>query len=100
MRCGEVCPTGALEPIPEDISVIAERVRMGVAEIDNSLCWARGGRGVCRACWYACPLADSAVVLRGPFLRPFIVDERCVGCGLCAEHCPPDAHAITMRPRT
>ena len=98
MQCGEVCPSGALEPIPEDLAVVAERVRMGTAVIDNGQCWARGGRGVCRACWYACPFADLAVVLRGPFLRPFIVDEHCVGCGLCAQACPPDAHAITMRP--
>lgn len=100
MRCGEVCPSGALEPIPADLAVIASRVRMGVAEIDEGRCWARGGRGVCRACWYACPYGDGVVALEGQFLRPQIDEEHCVGCGLCAQVCPPDAAAIRVRPRS
>jgi ferredoxin len=99
MRCTSVCPSGALEPIADDLEEVARRVRMGTAQIDNEACWARGRRGICRACWYACPLGDRAIVLGGAALVPSIVEERCVGCGRCAEACPPDAHAITVRPR-
>ena len=99
MRCGGACPTGAIEPIPADINEVIERVRMGTAVLDRQRCWARGNRGVCRACWYACPLPDSAIELRGPGLAPHIEEDHCVGCGICAQVCPPAAAAITIRPR-
>jgi ferredoxin len=100
MRCGEACPTGALEPIPDDPAVVAARVRMGTAQIEPAYCWARGGRGICRACWYVCPYADQAIVLRGPMLAPTIDETRCVGCGQCAHACPREARAMTVRPRS
>jgi ferredoxin len=100
MHCGDVCPTGAIAPIPDDREVVAERVRMGTAQLDGSVCWARGGRGICRACWYACPYADRAIVLLGAFLAPSIDEARCVGCGQCARACPSTPRAISLRPRS
>lgn len=100
MRCGDECPTGAIEAIPDDREVVAARVRMGTAQLDGSVCWARGGRGICRACWYVCPYADEAIVLRGAFLAPSIDEARCVGCGQCARVCPAEPKAMTIRPRS
>lgn len=100
MRCGDVCPTGAIEPIPDDREVVAARVRMGTAQLDGSVCWARGGRGICRACWYVCPYADQAIVLRGASLAPSIDEARCVGCGQCTRVCPAEPKAMTIRARS
>ncbi len=80
MKCVEVCPSGALQPVP------AEKAGMGVAHIDKELCWPYNGTALCRACYDACPLKDRAIKLER--LLPVIVEEACVGCGVCVKACP------------
>ncbi|MCK6550625.1 4Fe-4S dicluster domain-containing protein [Myxococcota bacterium] len=98
MKCTEVCPTGALETITPDLATISAKVRMGTPVLDREACLPWAKHGVCRACWYACPLADRAIVLGGPLLGPVFRAEQCVGCGLCEEACPDDVHAIHIEP--
>ena len=39
MRCTQVCPTGALQEISTDEKDILENAKMGLAVVDESLCF-------------------------------------------------------------
>jgi ferredoxin-type protein NapG len=78
MKCIEVCPTAALEPIKE------EAVRLGVAEVDQQRCVAWTWRG-CTKCQQVCPL--EAIGLDDN-QRPIVDASQCNGCGLCVYICP------------
>ena len=97
MKCTEVCPTDALTPVPASPDVVARSVRMGTPVLRRQDCLPWSGRGVCRLCYYVCPYAGAAVELVGPRLAPLFHPEACVGCGLCEEACPEEAHAIHIR---
>lgn len=98
MRCTQICPTGALTPIADDIESIKASVDMGVATVERDLCISYQGR-LCGYCHDACPLPGYAIRLAPPAL-PVILDG-CVGCGRCVEQCPqtPSALSITRGPR-
>jgi MauM/NapG family ferredoxin protein len=98
MKCTQACPTGALRPLPFDKVVIQREVRMGRPVLTRSQCLPWRNEGVCRLCYYACPYADSAVVLVGPQQAPSFDPKQCVGCGLCEEACPETARAIRIEP--
>lgn len=100
MKCTEVCPTGALTPTASDLATVATTVRMGRPELDRDRCLTLNGTADCRACYYVCPFADSAVRLVGPLLEPVFDSRACVGCGLCEEACPERARAIRIVPLT
>lgn len=91
--CGMVCPTGAIPRIAPGQKGSA---RIGVAVIDTARClpWARQER--CVICLDACPPEFRAIELRrmaaGPF-RPYVLEERCTGCGICEHRCPVQAPA-------
>ncbi len=93
MDCPEVCPTGALKPLP------MEEVRIGVAVIDEELCYAYHG-DACRSCWNNCPLYDEALYMK-EFQYPVVVEDKCTGCGLCEYACVAVAvvPAIKIIPR-
>lgn len=95
MNCTQICPTGALEPIERDIKEIAEKVRMGKAEVIRSNCLSYNGR-VCGVCLDACPLKFEAIILK-PFARPEVIEDVCIGCGRCEERCPQYPTAIIVR---
>jgi ferredoxin len=109
MKCGPVCPTGALVPI-EDRADVA----MGSVELFEDLCLsykakairyeqtllmelgrkptesdaAYERRGPCGECYMVCPLRNRAIKLEpGSFLAPLIFTDACVGCGMCEEIC-------------
>ena len=80
MKCPEVCPSGALRPVEP------EATRMGLAVIDKETCVAWNDTSLCRTCYNVCPLQDLAIEL--PEMRPEVVDDSCVGCGVCVHACP------------
>jgi ferredoxin len=95
MRCTQVCPTGALRPVEEDLSTIAREVEMGTAVVDPDRCLSYQGR-ICGVCHDACPLPNEAIRLV-PKARPHVLSDGCVGCGLCVERCPQSPTAIDVR---
>jgi ferredoxin-type protein NapG len=81
LRCTQVCPSGALQPIEDK-----KDVRMGTAVVDERLCVSHDGTGACGACHTVCPLRNRAIT-QGLFNAPTVHREHCVGCGLCEEAC-------------
>ncbi len=101
MKCVYVCPTGSLVPCAK------EDVRMGVAVINRQICvtWQQDKTGLmCKTCFSVCPFSGIAIKIDHDF-RPYIVEENCTGCGICAYSCIADTlpenngkKAITIMP--
>lgn len=89
-RCMEVCPTDALT-----ITEI-RKIDMGTAQIDRAACYPWVDQGVCGACVSICPLGEQAISfdLWNQY-RP-VVNNGCVGCGLCVEVCPEPSLPIRV----
>lgn len=90
-KCMEVCPTEAL--------IVTERtdVKMGLAQIDRLACYPWVDRGVCGACVAICPLGDKAIKFNfANMYQPVVIEEGCVGCGLCVEICPHPSLPIAI----
>lgn len=85
MKCPEVCPTGALDPLIKDIN----SVKIGQAAIIKDKCHNYNGGVMCMTCYDRCPLRGKGIILEFG-LTPAVTDE-CAGCGICAFVCPVDA---------
>jgi MauM/NapG family ferredoxin protein len=96
-ECGKACPTGALQPFDNDRDSWLQNVSMGVARVNESMCYSYHGR-TCGACYQACPLAGTAIKI-GIFETPIMQPEHCVGCGLCEQACLHLPQAIRVIPR-
>ncbi len=94
--CSEVCPTGAIFPL--DLQT-KQKTRMGIAYFDHTRCipWYRYED--CLVCEEHCPVPDKAirfdvrevVTPRGEkkvVKFPYVVEELCIGCGICENKCP------------
>ncbi len=90
--CGRVCPTGAIRDIP-----LAEKkqAKVGTAWIirQNCVVWEQDKK--CLVCDEVCPY--SAVSFKPvDGLRnaaPFVVANKCIGCGWCESRCPVEGSA-------
>jgi ferredoxin len=99
-NCGQVCPTGAIRALP-----LAEKqaARLALAVINEQTCLPWGGRRACRYCVDECTAAgyDAIEFMRvggeldetgrpiegSGFLSPVVLEDKCVGCGLCQMRC-------------
>ena len=92
--CGQVCPTVA---IPELSLEKKQQTVIGKAVIDEGSCipWAQGLD--CIVCEEMCPIPSKAIRLRGGgggrgqragVRRPEVVEDICIGCGICEAQCP------------
>jgi polyferredoxin len=94
--CGQVCPTGAIRnlDLPEK-----QAIKMGTAHFDKTHCipWYYGEN--CMVCEEHCPVPEKAIKFReekvktidgtdNTVLLPYVVEDTCVGCGICAVRCP------------
>ncbi len=95
-RCGEVCPDGAILPLPLEEKKL---VRLGVAHIDYRKCIVQANGTDCAACSEHCPTQAVSTVPYGDNLRlPTMHPELCIGCGACEYACPVrPVRAITVK---
>ncbi len=97
MKCTQACPTEALTPIAAEPGEILEKVKIGLAKVNEDLCYSYNGRH-CGVCYYACPFPDKALRLK-IHARPVIDEKACVGCGNCERACIHLPQAVRIRPR-
>lgn len=85
-RCSEVCPTGALVPMT---LAQKQRTRLGLAEVNLSLCVAAKRGFECGACAEHCPTGALRMKEDARGVRIPVLDTRlCIGCGSCEHPCP------------
>lgn len=90
-KCMPVCPTDALLETPR------EKIKMGIAQIDRLTCYPWVDTGVCGACVTICPLGSRAMKFDfANIYRPVVLEDGCVGCGLCVEVCPHPSLPIAI----
>ncbi len=105
--CGQVCPTGAIRPLPIEEK---RRTHMGLAVVNAKTCLPHRGERDCQLCFEECRAAGyNAIEMReirlevgaapegilspaeldqaSRILAPFVRPAACVGCGLCEYRC-------------
>ena len=88
-RCGQVCPTGAIEPL----SLPARHlVQVGRARFVKEDCVVVKKGKACGACVEHCPTKAITMVSYGPegggLKIPEVNEDLCIGCGSCEHPCP------------
>jgi MauM/NapG family ferredoxin protein len=98
--CGQVCPTGAIRPLPLEVK---KATRMGLARVNHETCLPFAGDEACQLCVDECDAAgygaieftrvhtqigaDGLPIDGSGFSAPVVLAEKCVGCGLCQTRC-------------
>jgi polyferredoxin len=94
--CGQVCPTGAIARLPVEEK---KKFVMGLAQFDKSRCIPHAHNRSCIVCEEHCPLDEKAIQARDvqvinqqgetvTIQLPHVVEDRCIGCGICEYVCP------------
>jgi len=90
-RCSQVCPVGALTPLP---LAKKQRTQIAVAKFNARFCKVYQEDEVCGKCAQVCPVGAAKLRATG---APFPIDAaRCIGCGKCYQACPAAPKAISM----
>jgi MauM/NapG family ferredoxin protein len=96
--CGQVCPTGAIRPLPVEVKPWA---KMGSAVVYRRKCLAWEFDKACLVCDEACPY-DAVKLIQDAEHKvgvPVIEEMRCAGCGYCENKCPVEGEsAIRVTP--
>lgn len=83
--CGDICPTGALQPL--DLPV-KKRLQIGRAVLDKDACVVYADKKECGACIEVCPTHAVYSDERDGMLYPEMDKAPCIGCGHCQLVCP------------
>ena len=96
--CIQSCPTGAIPSLTVEEK---HAVSIGLASIDRDRCLPWAYNTECAVCEEMCPVPDKAIVFdtggnsreNSNLLKPRVVKEKCLGCGVCEFHCPVGGEA-------
>jgi polyferredoxin len=103
--CGQVCPSGAIMPLSLEKK---QGFKIGHAFFDTDLCLPYAKGIPCMVCEEHCPTPEKAIRFKPVQMRlpdgsskilkqPYVVDEYCIGCGICEFVCPlPGKSAIIV----
>ncbi len=94
--CSQVCVSGAIQELTLEAK---QKLKMGTAHFDKTLCIPWYSQEDCLVCEEHCPVPDKAIKFdiheaRGPdgTMRtvkfPWVDEELCIGCGICENKCP------------
>lgn len=94
--CGKVCPTQAIR----DLSLQEKKhARIGTAVILREKCLVWEQDKVCLICDEQCPYNAIVFKMVEGFRRPFVIENKCNGCGFCEHKCPVEGDAaIVVKP--
>ncbi|MGD1992523.1 MAG: 4Fe-4S binding protein [Anaerolineae bacterium] len=99
--CGQACPSGAIPLL--DLEQKRSTV-IGMAVVNRNRCWPWAYGVPCIVCEEMCPAPEKAIRLeevtvtdaRGEptvVQRPFVLEDLCIGCGICEYRCPVEGPA-------
>jgi ferredoxin len=94
-RCGTVCPTDAIRALSGEERLWA---KTGTAVILQRSCLAWAQHKSCVVCDEVCPF--DAISLKKepgvPVALPYVVADKCAGCGFCEHFCPVQNRAAIV----
>jgi polyferredoxin len=99
--CGQICPSGAIPDLDLDSK---RQAVIGLAAVDTNRCLPWAYNTPCIVCEEMCPTPEKAIRLeeatvvndQGELVevqRPYILENLCIGCGICEQHCPMEGEA-------
>lgn len=94
--CGKVCPTQAIRDLDLEEK---KHAKIGTAVILKEKCLVWEQDKVCLICDEQCPY--NAIIFKTVegFRRPFVIENKCNGCGFCEHKCPVEGEAaIVIKP--
>ncbi len=86
--CSDLCPVGAFHPVAVDEK---SSIKIGQAVVDLKTCLSASEGEKCGKCATVCPASAikmEPVAEGSDRLMPIVLEDVCIGCGACENHCP------------